>query len=248
MIKSPLVSCIMPTANRQKFIPFAIDYFLQQDYSNAELVIIDDGIESVASLVPDNPKIKYFYTEPLGTIGIKRNYACEQASGEIIMHWDDDDWYAPDWISRLTNALLTSEADITGLNRVVFYSPSVDKRWMYEDSELDKPWLCGATMTYIRSLFGNNINLLIYKSAKIMTSSGIREPKFLLWNTQKDLLLFYTHTTQALNQSKILSIKNMLPTGKNPIKKRNHEYSICIVYYANSKPTKFRRISCRTFS
>ncbi len=43
----PLVSCIMPTANRQRFIPTAISLFLRQDYPEKELVIIDDGEHSV---------------------------------------------------------------------------------------------------------------------------------------------------------------------------------------------------------
>ncbi|MCX2451954.1 glycosyltransferase family A protein [Pedobacter sp. PLR] len=150
---SPLVSCIMPTANRQKFIPLAISYFLEQNYANSELVIIDDGKEPASQLIPDTPRIRYFYTDPLGTIGVKRNYACEKANGEIIIHWDDDDWYAPDWISRQVIALNTSAADITGLNQVIFYSPSIDKRWLYEDQDMEKPWLCGATMAYHKSFW-----------------------------------------------------------------------------------------------
>jgi len=151
--EEPLVSCIMPTANRDKFIPLAIDNFLKQSYSNKELIIIDDGQRSTASLIPIHPQVRYFYTEPIGTIGIKRNYAIDKACGEIIMHWDDDDWYAPDWINRQVDALLTSGADITGLNRVVFYSPSINKRWMYEDMDEDKPWLCGATMAYRKTFW-----------------------------------------------------------------------------------------------
>lgn len=152
-MNQPLVSCIMPTANRQKYIPFAVKYFLEQDYPNAELVIIDDGITPAYSIVPVHPKIRYFYSEPLGTIGVKRNHACEKAQGEIIMHWDDDDWYAKDWISKQVDALSTSGADITGLNRVIFYSPSIEKHWMYEDKDLEKPWICGATMAYKKSFW-----------------------------------------------------------------------------------------------
>lgn len=155
-MNQPIVSCIMPTANRQKFIPFAIDNFLKQDYLNAELVIVDDGIESIQNLIPNHPKIIYFYSSPLGTIGVKRNFACTKANGEIIMHWDDDDWYATDWITQMTNALLDSKADMVGLNRVIFYSPSIEKRFMYEDSDLEKPWICGATMTYHKSLWQNH--------------------------------------------------------------------------------------------
>ncbi|WP_158797419.1 glycosyltransferase family A protein [Pedobacter sp. L105] len=148
----PLVTCIMPTANRQEFIPFAIDNFLKQDYSNAELVIIDDGIKSCADLIPDNNQICYFYTEPISTIGKKRNVACEKANGEFILNWDDDDWYAPDWISRQVNLLLISGADITGLNKIVFYSTSLQQYLGYEDAEHHK-WLCGATLAFKKSIW-----------------------------------------------------------------------------------------------
>ena len=43
-----LVSCIMPTASRRRFVPLAIRYFLSQDYPNKELLILDDGDDSVA--------------------------------------------------------------------------------------------------------------------------------------------------------------------------------------------------------
>ncbi|MGY0036926.1 glycosyltransferase family A protein [Pedobacter sp. NJ-S-72] len=84
----------MPTANRPNFVALAAEHFLNQDFRNAELIIIDDGKESVRSVLPNHRRIKYFYTDPLGSIGKKRNFACKKASGEIIMHWDDDDWYA----------------------------------------------------------------------------------------------------------------------------------------------------------
>ncbi|WP_073233156.1 glycosyltransferase family 2 protein [Pedobacter caeni] len=143
----------MPTANRQKFIPLTVEYFLQQDYKNAELIIIDDGKESIKYLIPDHPKIRYFYTSPMSTIGIKRNYACEKAIGEIIIHWDDDDWYASDWISRQVKALEESKADICGLDNITFFSPLVGKFWKYVDSGNERPWLSGATFVYRKSFW-----------------------------------------------------------------------------------------------
>jgi len=32
----PLISCIMPTADRRGFVPQAIGYFLRQDYENTD--------------------------------------------------------------------------------------------------------------------------------------------------------------------------------------------------------------------
>ncbi|WP_316747212.1 glycosyltransferase family A protein [Pedobacter gandavensis] len=147
-MSTPYVSCIMPTANRAKFIPLAIDNFLNQDYRNAELIIIDDGKESVWDIIPKHRRIRYFYKETVSTIGMKRNFACEEAKGEIIMHWDDDDWYAGDWISRQLTAIESSGADICGLNDILFFSPVVGKFWKVVDKQTEHPWLAGATMVY----------------------------------------------------------------------------------------------------
>ena len=55
----PLVSCIMPTYNRRAFVPYAINYFLRQDYENKELLIVDDGTDPVKDLVPADKQIRY---------------------------------------------------------------------------------------------------------------------------------------------------------------------------------------------
>lgn len=160
-MNQPLVSCIMPTANRQKYIPFALSHFLGQDYPNAELVIIDDGKESIAPLLPEDSRIKYFYTEPLGTIGIKRNFACSKTKGEIIMHWDDDDWYAADWISRQVNYLFSSGADICGVEHIHFFSPVTDTLWVGTALNRNNPsspeqWLAGATLAYWKTFWAEH--------------------------------------------------------------------------------------------
>lgn len=152
-MSKPKVSCIMLTANRPNFVELSVGYFLNSDYRDAELVIIDDGKESVKHLLPDHRRIKYFFTEPLGSIGVKRNYACEKAEGEIIMHWDDDDYYPYDWMTRQVKALEESKADIVGLNQILFYSPLMNKFWNYDNKETDPPWLSGATMAYRKSFW-----------------------------------------------------------------------------------------------
>ena len=59
MTTTPLVSCVMPTCNRRRFVSQAIWYFLRQDYPSRELVIVDDGEDSIADLVPDDERIHY---------------------------------------------------------------------------------------------------------------------------------------------------------------------------------------------
>ena len=51
----------MPTRDRSIFAAQAIEYFLRQDYAERELVIVDDGKDSIADLVPrDDRRIRYF--------------------------------------------------------------------------------------------------------------------------------------------------------------------------------------------
>jgi glycosyltransferase involved in cell wall biosynthesis len=150
----PLVSCIMPTANRQKFIPFAIQYFQRQDYPNAELIILDDGLESIEQIIPTDPKIKYTrVNQKQALVGAKRNQACSLATGEIIMHWDDDDWYASDWISWQMKVLNATKADICGLSQLFFYDPAIRKSWKYIYPANERPWVGGATMAYSKAFW-----------------------------------------------------------------------------------------------
>jgi glycosyltransferase involved in cell wall biosynthesis len=111
----PLVSCIMPTYNRRRFVPLAVRTFLTQDYPNRELVVIDDGSEPVADLVEGAPGVRYFRLPGRVTIGEKRNLACALAAGDLIAHWDDDDWYSPRRLRYQADPILTGAADITGL-------------------------------------------------------------------------------------------------------------------------------------
>ena len=170
----PLVTCIMPTANRPEFIVSAVGFFLEQDYPNAELVIIDDGSRSYASLIPPTPKIRYFYTKPLGTIGRKRNFACENAKGEFIVHWDDDDSYALNWISKSVEQLLASSADVTGLKSIVFYSMARGSSFLYQNSNQHPQWLCGATLTYRKALWSayRFANLQVGEDIDFLLNSG----------------------------------------------------------------------------
>lgn len=153
----PLVSCIMPTYNRRRFVHCAILYFLRQDYANKELIIIDDGTDAIKDLVPEDSRIRYLRLDKKRTIGAKRNLACEEALGEMIVHWDDDDWMATHRISYQAENLLREQADICGLDKLYFYDPLSQKAWQYVYPERTKPWVAGGTLCYSKSFWSQNL-------------------------------------------------------------------------------------------
>ena len=153
---APLVSCIMPTANRRPWVPSAIEYFLRQDYPNLELVVLDDGEDRVADLIPPHPRIRYVALEERRVLGDKRNRACELARGDLIVHWDDDDWQAPHRLRYQVDALEASGAGLCGTNKTLYFAPETGQAWLYSFPEGLRHWVAGSSLCYRRSLWNEN--------------------------------------------------------------------------------------------
>ena len=54
---TPLVTCLCLTRNRRGFLPRAIECFVAQTYEERELLIVDDGDDSIADLAPADWRI-----------------------------------------------------------------------------------------------------------------------------------------------------------------------------------------------
>ncbi len=149
--KAPLVSCIMPTYNRRPFVARAIAYFLRQDYEPKELIVVDDGADRVADQIPTDPRVRYIALPQRLPLGAKRNLACEQAHGEFIAHWDDDDWHGPRRLSYQVGTLQNAAADVCGLNDPLFYDLRDQRAWRYLYPYAERPWLSGNSLCYRRT-------------------------------------------------------------------------------------------------
>jgi O-antigen biosynthesis protein len=154
----PLISCIMPTRDRRAFALQAVRYFLRQDYPQVELIIIDDSPVSLRAALPPDPRIRYTHSHKPLSIGHKRNLACQQAQGEIIAHWDDDDWYAPYRLSHQAQPLLEGHADISGLETACFLDARRWQAWRLSAELHTRMFVAGvhgATLMYWRALWGS---------------------------------------------------------------------------------------------
>ena len=156
MTDAPRVSCVMPTFDRHRFVPDAIENFRLQTYADRELVIVDDGTNPVRDLVPDDPRIRYVRLDQRLTTGAKRNVACRHATGELIVHWDDDDWSAPERIEIQVRAIVESGADVCGQRELLFYEPATNRGWRYRYPERSRPWVAGGTMCYPREVWAHH--------------------------------------------------------------------------------------------
>jgi O-antigen biosynthesis protein len=149
----PLVSCIMPTADRRLWMRHALDYFARQDYPNRELVVLDDGTDRVGDLVPSDPRIRYVELDERLVLGEKRNRACELARGEIVVHWDDDDWHAPHRLSYQVEQLERHGAAVCGITQVLYVDPARRTAWRYDHLGSSQSWVAGNALAYRRSMW-----------------------------------------------------------------------------------------------
>ncbi len=101
---SVVVSVLLCTHNSRKLLPIAIHSYLSQDYKDTELVVIDDGDDLIEDLVTGIAGLQYHHF-PARNLSEKRNYGLKVAKGDTVVHFDSDDWSAPDRISHQVDAL-----------------------------------------------------------------------------------------------------------------------------------------------
>ena len=107
------VTAVMITGLHERRYPLAriaIECFRAQTYPSRELLIVNHG--SLA-LNPGDATIRELRIAkgPGDTVGDLRNFALDEARGDLIICWDDDDWYSPDRIDTQVAAYRQSSGD-----------------------------------------------------------------------------------------------------------------------------------------
>lgn len=147
------VTAIMPARGRQRLAGLAVVSFLAQTYEDKELIILDDEEEPAFPAgyqLGGSRKIHYIaYTGERQTIPEKRNYLCEQAPGELIMHFDSDDWSAPDRMADQVKRIQDSGLSVTGYHSMLFHHEARNAALKYKG--YSPRYALGTTLAFRRS-------------------------------------------------------------------------------------------------
>lgn len=120
---APCVSVVTPTWNREAFLPLAYRSFASQRVPALEWIVIDDSDTPSAFMASLNDeRVMYRHLRTRLTIGEKRNLAAELARGEVIAHFDDDEVYAPDYLSTMLGQMRMRDAQFVKLGAFFLYS------------------------------------------------------------------------------------------------------------------------------
>jgi glycosyltransferase involved in cell wall biosynthesis len=92
----PLVSVIIATYNRARWLPGTIESVLAQTFRDFELIVVDDGStdNTTAVLQPFDGRLRYTH-QVNAERGAARNTGMRIASGEFVAFLDSDDLWTP---------------------------------------------------------------------------------------------------------------------------------------------------------
>lgn len=103
MINSSLISIIIPVYNCQDYLKRCLDSVFLQDYSNYEVICIDDGSTDDSAQITKEYNVRYYYQENSGQ-AVARNKGIELAKGEWLCFVDSDDAIQPNYLSKMYKA------------------------------------------------------------------------------------------------------------------------------------------------
>ena len=104
----PLVSVVITSYNREKYIRQCVESALFQDYENLEVIVVDDASidKSPEILESFGNKIRYIRQENNRGIGPTLNQGFRIAKGDLLIYLDCDDFYLPGKIALSAQKLI----------------------------------------------------------------------------------------------------------------------------------------------
>lgn len=207
------ISGIVPTYNRELFIPQLLKIWLGQNYDlyNRELIIIDDSDNFYANQIKWNNLpgfISFYYSSKKLNLGYKRNLLNRLSNGEWIACYDDDDYYFDNRLNYCLSELKKYNKTIGGSSQLYMYSP-LDEM-IYKSKFYGSNHSTNATLIYHKSI----LELTSYNN-----SDKYAEEKYFLKNYKFDICQFdslqiiivLAHLLNTIDKYKI--IKNFTRTN-----------------------------------
>jgi glycosyltransferase involved in cell wall biosynthesis len=105
----PVVSVVLPTFNRLRFLRQTLESVFAQTFTEWELIVADDGSDETTrhylQTLESEPRVTVLWLSHTGIPAVVRNAGLRAARGEYIAFLDSDDLWAPRKLERQLAAL-----------------------------------------------------------------------------------------------------------------------------------------------
>lgn len=128
------ISIIIPIYNVEKYIEKCIESILAQEYTEIEIILVDDGSEDQSGRICDefamkDKRIRVIHKENGGS-NSARLAGVKKATGQYVCFVDGDDWVEPQMIKNMASAITSEEIDIVASGMHVDYP---DRTWTWKN-------------------------------------------------------------------------------------------------------------------
>lgn len=194
-MEGPLITIIVPIYNVAVYMDRCVDSLLHQDYSNLEIILVDDGSTDGSAQRCDewaqrDPRIKVIH-QANGGLSAARNAALNIMMGDYVTMLDGDDFVSTTFVSTLLNIINTTGASLAAAAWTLFTDgtePHIDTT-------------PGKVTTFTSAQAINNVfyqhTLTNSACCKLFKSSLFNNVRFPVGMLYEDLAVIYDLLSQA---------------------------------------------------
>lgn len=143
-----MISIIVPVYNTRDYLCRCVDSLLAQDYTDYEIILIDDGSTDGSGklcdqLASDHRKIRVVHQTNAGLSAV-RNTGIKQAKGDYLTFVDSDDAVAANFLSALFTLAQDSKAEVAVCTFVEIQANGKQRNFTTPDSskQMLEPKVC----------------------------------------------------------------------------------------------------------
>ncbi|MBV7504076.1 glycosyltransferase [Bacillus sp. sid0103] len=192
---------VVACTNRQDYLPNIIENFRRQSLIEKELIIIVNSSEMDVDI--EGHKILQIPAEV--SLGECLNKGVSLANYDYVTKMDDDDYYGPDYLKEVKDALVQKDADVVGKgsfyiyfkknNELRLYNPNRENRWILNNGPYNSSYfLSGATLSFKKDIF----NMVAFPEVNVGEDSGFQllcyESGLKMYSLSKDHYAYLRYT------------------------------------------------------
>ena len=123
----PRVSIITPTRDRQAFLPALWECVRAQTFQDIEWLIHDGSPQPAAMFAAiKDPRVRYMHVQQADVHWCEAECFVRCRAGEVIVHFDDDDYYGPHYVQNMIKFVTDQNADFVKLFGFFLYHQQHD--------------------------------------------------------------------------------------------------------------------------
>jgi glycosyltransferase involved in cell wall biosynthesis len=157
-MKLPLISCIVPVFNGERYLGEALESILKQSYQALEIIVVDDGsTDGTAAVIEHYAGQVRFLRQPNAGTAAARNSGLRVAEGEFIAFLDADDlWHLEKLERQMARFQARPELDYCVAYAQNFWVPElIEEEKRFREHRISKalPGYATGTLLARRALF-----------------------------------------------------------------------------------------------